>query len=202
MKRTTLSKLLALPLIALPFAILSHSVSAQESPVSDTHLVLTLGIGTGGDKLAEVEYDHGDDGDVRAGGLILAGVGINHQFGNNWELQATLNYLFDGADADNGDVSFARWPIDVLAFYRTGNHRFGGGLTYHMNPKFDIDIDYYVDDSIDFDDALGFVVEYDYFFTNNFSVGVRGTLIDYEASDYSDEISGNSIGVVANGYFF
>lgn len=190
-------------LIALSSFSLAHSAAADIVPAnaSATHLVTTAWIGTGGDKLAEVEYDHGDDGEVRAGGLFSLGVGVNHEFGNNWELQATFNYLFDGADADNGDVTFSRWPIDVLAFYRNGNHRFGGGITYHTNPEFEIDVDY-IDASVDFDDALGFVAEYDYFFTPNFSLGVRGTLIDYEASDFDDEVSGNSIGVVVSGYFF
>ena len=199
MKRTMRNGLLALPFIAL-----CHPALAQEESAADigTHLVLTGGIGTGGDELAEVEYDHGDDGEVRAGGLVLLGVGIDHQFGNNWEVQATVNYLFDGADADNGDVFFSRWPLDLLAFYRNGNHRFGGGLTYHLNPEFEVDLDYVPERTIDFDDALGFVLEYDYFIMPQLSVGVRGTLIDYEASDFDDEVSGNSIGVVVNGYFF
>jgi hypothetical protein len=201
MKRTTRNTLLALPFIA-PLAFTQFAIAQDQPQPSTTHLVLTLGVGTGGDKLAEVEYDHGDDGEVRGGGLLLAGVGVNHQFDNNWEVQATLNYLYDGADADNGDVSFTRWPIDLLAFYRAGNHRFGGGLTYHMNPEFEIDVDYVADGTVDFDDALGFVLEYDYFFTENLSLGVRGTVIDYEASDVDEEISGNSIGLVFNGYFF
>jgi len=70
-----------------------------------------------------------------------------------------------------------------------------------MNPKFDADFPG-VKDKVDFDDALGAVLEYDYFFTDNFSVGVRGTLINYKSSEIRDDVNGDSIGVTLNGYFF
>jgi hypothetical protein len=201
MKRTTHSCLFALPLLVLGHtAFADMPVDAYEP--SKTHLVTSLGLMDGGDKLATVEYRHGDDVDIRAGGLVLLGVGVNHEFGNNWELQATLNYLGAGANAKNGDVSFSRWPVEVLGFYRNGSHRFGGGLTYHVNPKFDVNLDNGPDDTINFDNALGVVVEYDYFFLRQLSLGVRGTLIDYKSSEVDGSINGNSIGVVVSGYFF
>jgi len=198
MKRTKLAGVVALPLLAL-----LNTAHAQESPAhpAQTHMVGTMGVTYGGDKLATVHYTNGDDTDIHAGGLLLFGLGVDHQFGNQWELQATLNYLFDTANAKNGDVTFSRWPLDVLGFYRNGSHRFGGGVTYHMNPKFDADFPG-VKDKVDFDDALGAVLEYDYFFTDNFSVGVRGTLINYKSSEIRDDVNGDSIGVTLNGYFF
>jgi hypothetical protein len=156
----------------------------------------------GGDKLATVEYRHGPDVDIRAGGLLLLGVGVDHEFDNRFELQATANYLTDRADGRNGEVSFSRWPIELLGFYRMGNHRFGGGATYHINPKFDVDIDDGDNFTVDFDNALGFVAEYDYFILRQLSVGVRGTLIKYKSSDIDGDIDGNSIGIVVSGYFF
>ena len=200
MKRTTRSCLMAIPLL-----ILGHTAFADgagEAGRSQTHLVTSLGLMDGGDKLATVKYRHSDDVDINAGGLVLLGVGVNQEFGNNWELQATLNYLGAGADARNGEVSFSRWPIEVLGFYHVGNHRFGGGLTYHVNPKFDVDFDYGPDETVNFDDALGAVLEYDYFFMPQLSLGVRGTVINYKSSDVDGTINGNSIGVVVSGYFF
>lgn len=198
MKRTILASIVTLPLL-----VLLNPAHAEESPANpaQTHMVGTAGITYGGDKLATVHYTNGDDTDIHAGGLLLFGLGVDHQFGNQWEVQATLNYLFDTANAKNGDVTFSRWPLDVLAFYRNGSHRFGGGLTYHMNPKFDIDVPG-TKLTVDFDDAIGTVLEYDYFFSENISLGVRGTLISYKSSDVSDDINGNSIGITLNGYFF
>lgn len=201
MKQSTRSCLMALPFLALGHAAFAD-MPANARELSTTHLVTSLGVMDGGDKLATVEYRHRDDVDINAGGLVLFGVGVDHEFGNNWEVQATFNYLAAGASARNGDVSFTRWPVEALGFYRMGNHRFGGGLTYHINPKLDVDIDYGPDDTINFDDALGVVIEYDYFFLRQLSLGVRGTLIDYKSSDLHDTVNGNSIGIIVSGYFF
>ena len=194
MKRTLFAGMVALPMLAMLNLAHAESIPAQ------THMVGTFGITYGGDKLATVHYTNGDDQDIHGGGLLLFGLGVDHQFGNQWELQATLNYLFDTSHAENGDVTFSRWPLDVLAFYRNGPHRIGGGITYHMNPTFDADTPA-VNFTVDFDDAVGGIIEYDYFFTENVSLGVRGTLIDYK-SDGNESISGNSIGLILNGYFF
>jgi hypothetical protein len=86
-------------------------------------------------------------------------------------------------------------PLDLLGFYRTGNHRFGGGVTYHLNPEFEIDTDF-ADGDIEFDNALGLVIEYDYFFSEGLSAGLRYTSIEYEASDFDEEIDGSYFGLI------
>jgi hypothetical protein len=183
-------------------AMAAQTARAEEQPAaSDFQFLFTLGVTSGGDKLAEIEYEHGSDRDIKAGGLLLFGAGFDYQFGNNWEIQSTINYQFDRADADNGDVEFERFPLDVLGFYRNGSHRFGGGITYHMNPKYSIDVDNGVSGDVDFDDALGLVVEYDYFFSQNVSLGVRYTDIEYDASDFNETIDGSHFGIIINALF-
>jgi hypothetical protein len=178
-------------------ALQSPAYAQEAATPAATKFLVTLGITNGGDTLATVEYDDGDDIDMKAGGLLLLGAGIDHQFGNGWEIQSTLNYHFNRTDADNGDAEFTRMPIDVLGFYRAGNHRFGGGVTYHLNPEFEIDTDF-ADGDIEFDNALGWVIEYDYFFSEGISAGLRYTMIDYEASDFDVELDGNHLGLIIN----
>lgn len=192
-------------LTAASLLAIALSAAADTNPTNHNlgaHFMLTGGLTHGGDKIATIEYEDGDDADIRAGGLFLLGLGVDYRFTPSWELQLTLNYQFDRANAENGDASFHRMPIDLLGFYRQGAHRFGGGLTYHMSPEFEADFDSLDDNiSVDFDDALGLVLEYDYFFNDSLSVGVRYTTIEYEISDYSEEVDGSYFGLMLNGYF-
>ncbi len=166
------------------------------------HFLLTGGLTYGGDKLATIEYQHGDNADIHGGGLILVGAGGIYRFNQNWETQLSVNYQFDKANAKNGDATFDRVPIDLLGFYRMGAHRFGGGVTYHINPKFDSDFDFSGGkQKIEFDNALGAVIEYDYFFNDSISLGVRYASIKYKSSDISGNVDGSYGGLLVNGYF-
>jgi outer membrane protein with beta-barrel domain len=191
--------------LAASVLVCSHSVSAEEAsaaPASNTDLLLSLGVTYGGDKLATISYDDGDDVDIHGGDLVLFGIGALHQFGNNWEAQPSVNYQFDRANARNGDATFDRIPLDLLGFYRVGAHRFGGGITYHLNPKFDSDFDFAGGDgTVDFDNAVGAVVEYDYFFNEHVSLGLRYTSIKYKSDEISDDVDGSYGGLMLNGYF-
>ncbi len=186
----------------LTFCSLS-AIAAEPATESDadTKILGTFGLTFGGDKLATLRYTNGDSSTVHGGGLVLFGVGFDHRFGNGWELQSSINYQVDRANARNGDATFQRFPIDVLGFYRIGNHRFGGGITYHIDPKFSADAPG-AHETVNFDNALGGVVEYDYFFGRSLSVGLRGTVIDYKSSDIEGNVNGNYIGLMLNGYFF
>jgi hypothetical protein len=85
--------------------------------------------------------------------------------------------------------------------HQSGNFMFGGGLAYHLSPKFDFSAT--PSFTIDFDDALGFVLGFDYnskgVFQGDWFVGGRVTLIDYETPGLT--VSGNSIGAVM-GFMF
>lgn len=196
MKKNALAIIAATSLALLPSIAL-----AAEPSSANTQLLGTFGVTFGGDELATLEYTNGDSTTLHAGGLVLFGIGFDHQFGNQWEIQSSINYHVDRANARNGDVTFQRFPLDVLGFYRSGNHRFGGGITYHMNPEFEIDLSD-VRGTVDFDDAVGGVLEYDYFFTPSISLGLRGTVIDYKSSDVEGSVNGNYVGLMLNGYFF
>ncbi len=156
------------------------------------------GITNGGDDLAKIKYENGDSAKISAGELLMLGGGVNYQFAESpINVQAAISYFFDNQDAKNGDATFERWPVDLLGFYNAGNHRFGAGLSYHMNPEFDASLDGYDSINVDFDNALGAVVEYGYKFSGGFVLGLRYTSIDYSSSKVDGDIDGSNVGLMA-----
>src|SRR5262249_14737295 len=98
----------------------------------------------------------------------------------DWEFDLTLAYKFKMIDASNGDVTFSRWPLEALAFYRFQKARIGGGLTYHFSPKLEGNG---VASNLDLmlKDALGGVLQADWRISENVAAGVRYTFLEYEA---------------------
>jgi len=96
------------------------------------------------------------------------------------EVQVAISYKFSGITAGNGDVDWKVLPLDVLAFYCQPKFRVGGGLTYHLNPTLkgsgaasDLHANY--------KDALGFVLQADYRFSERAALGARFTSVNYKA---------------------
>ncbi|PCI43222.1 MAG: hypothetical protein COB51_11815 [Moraxellaceae bacterium] len=186
-------------------SVMAFSLGASQSYAAENSGgfagVFYGGLTLGGDEIITVEYEEGDDGTIEGGGFFLFGGGVKYRLENSpLEVQATLGYHFDSENAENGDIEFTRFPIDVLGFYNTGNHRVGAGITYHLNPEFSIDIDSEFNDSIAFDNAVGFVTEYNYLFENNIAVGVRYTSIEYSPETFDGDLDGSYVGVTAS-YF-
>ncbi|MGB5259830.1 MAG: hypothetical protein WBO34_04830 [Gammaproteobacteria bacterium] len=125
-----------------------------------------LGLTNGGDELAEVQLiNNGDshDEDLRAGELITIAAGIVVYFPlPSWSLQASIGYHADEVGDYNDDIKFDRYPLELIPFYNFRNHRLGAGLSYHLSPELNLkDIG---GPKVEFDDALGWLVEYDYSF--------------------------------------
>ena len=174
--------------------------SHPHSPNPEWRPVLQTGLTFGGDELVEVEVDYvfggSDDEDIRAGEAFMFGGGALYERGN-FQLQATINYFVDGVFGDNGNASFTRWPLELLAFYSTPKWRLGGGPTYHVNPEFELDIDYQFDEKASFDDAFGFIIQIEYRFSEKISVGARFTGIEYETEETNSvKINGDHGGLV------
>lgn len=152
---------------------------------SGWNFVGSLGITFGGDELIEVEVENdyfGDeDEDVRAGESAAIALGAAYQFYNSpLQLQATIGYHNDSILADNGDTDFTRKPLELLAFYAVDRHRIGVGVTHHLDPEFDVDIDFLARDRVNFDDATGFVLQYDFRVASFLALGARLVSIEYQ----------------------
>jgi hypothetical protein len=127
------------------------------------HLVLIAGFTSGGDTIATATYSDGSSKNVKGGGLAQFGLGASYQFQNTpLALLLSANYHYHTAAASNGDITFSRVPIEVLAYY-TGVERcrFGAGVRLVNSPVASKTINGSTD-KITFDKTTGTVVEFGY----------------------------------------
>ena len=176
--------------------------------------ILQMGYDFGGTKLATVtheDYYGYSTYDIRAGeGLNFeAGAVLSNDY-SNMELQLLVGYKFDYDSATNGDVTWDVVPFTALAMFKSNKWKFGGGVTYHLNPELDSSFPIYdssgnfVSNGINdkYDNAFGGVIKMQYRVTPSLDIGLKGTLIEYELKDDpSITANGNSIGFVV-GYTF
>ena len=171
--------------------------------------MIQVGYDWGGTTLATVEhpatYDsYSDTTKIRAGaGLNLeVGASISNPQ-SNMELQFLIGYKFDHDSADNGSVTWDVIPFTALAIFKSQRWKFGGGVTYHLNPEIDGSFSGYENgkpftDKIDdqYKNAFGGVAQIQYMATNALAIGIKGTFIEYKLKeDPTITAKGNSIGV-------
>lgn len=178
------------PLVPVP----STETPRMENSERLLHLVGTAGLSFGGDTIATVYYDDGDSEDLKAGGLVYFGAGLGLDIPNTpITLQVLGGYHVNDSSADNGKMTFDRTTLDAQIFLRHGNHRVGFGLVQHSSPEYVGKIDGQPDDRVEFDDASGFSVEYNYlpmsfnwpWKDSRAGFSLRYVQIDYEAKTYN-----------------
>ncbi len=154
----------ALLLLAVSANALSDETTAgipaapKFSPRPGFHVVLNGGLTYGGDTIATTNI-----ADIRGGGFVQIGGGVLYQFENQpLALMLSANYHVDDVVGQNGDVTFSRFPIEMLAYY-TGKDRFriGGGLRFVTSPKFNATVNG-ITDKIDYSNTTGIVCEVGY----------------------------------------
>ena len=185
-------------LLMLPVTTMANSETPTLKPM------VQFGYDFGGKTLATVYNDYDGTTKVRAGSGARFEVGAMLTSPQNpLELQFLVGYKFEGETASNGDVTWDSIPFTALAMFKNKKWKFGGGVTYHLNPYlsgsfsgYDNTGTYFNDAVNDrYDNALGGVAQIDYMATDNFAVGLRGTYIEYKLkNDPSVTANGNSIG--------
>ena len=184
-------------------------LSTNAINASDLNPMIQFGYDFGGETLATVEsYDYYDGYDTSK---IRAGQGLNFELGASvsseespMEFQFLIGYKVDRESTSNGSVTWDRIPMTALAMVKKNKWKFGGGLTYHLNPElsgsftgYDNNGDYF-NDSVDdeYDDALGAVVQIQYQFNKAMALGIKGTFIEYKLKNNPSIIAkGNSVGI-------
>jgi hypothetical protein len=167
----------------LPAALLLALIAAPSYGV-DVRPAFKAGLDVGGDTLISVPVSGGNLGDTKkisAGEGLFLGAGasvLSDQ--KDLELEVTLSYKLSGITAQNGDINWSVLPLDALVFYRLPNFRFGGGLTYHINPTLKgsgvaggLNANYA--------NALGIVLQGDYMFGEKIKLGLRLVGVKYKA---------------------
>ena len=186
--------------ITVAALLLSPILATAETNINP---MIQLGYDWGGTTLATVYHPYDGTTKIRAGeGVSLeAGASVTMPE-NNFEMQFLVGYKFDQDDANNGDVTWDTVPFTALAMINNKRWKFGGGVTYHLNPHLSggfsgYENGVYFNDSVDdkYDNAIGGVGVIQYKVTNAFTVGLKGTLIEYKlTNDSSVTAKGNSVG--------
>lgn len=165
--------------------------------------MLKLGFDFGGETLVTVQFTDGSTQSIKAnqGFYLGAGASILVTDSQDIEVEGSVSYKEDFITASNGDVTFSRFPLDALVFYRFPEHiRVGGGLTYHLNPKLSSS-GLPNNINLGFKNALGLVLQVEYLLppwsprTPKMSVGARFTMLDYETSRGGATAKSNGVGV-------
>lgn len=164
--------------------------------------LLGVGVAGGGDTLAHVTFTDGSSQNVTAGGGGTIYAGAEFRTSDVVSFQTTLGYHFrTTAAASNGDVTFSRWPLDLLGFYQVNDKfRLGGGAQIELSPKLKGSG---VASNIqeDFSTATGAVLEGEYLFTPAIGMKVRYVAVKFKPSSGGQSANGNHAGLMFNFYF-
>jgi hypothetical protein len=152
-----------------------------------------FGYDFGGDTLLTFIYTDGSTSSIKANeGLYFGGGVALVSEDKTITTEVTLSWKQDAVIAANADGTFTRYPLDVLVFYNMQQVRFGGGLTYHLNPK--VKTSGFVNDlSVTFDNAVGLVLGADYRLNQNAFLGLRYTSLEYSKNGLTAKSNGAGI---------
>jgi hypothetical protein len=189
--------------VALALGCAAWSCAADEASVF--HPLIGVGATFGGATLANVQYVNGSSCNIHAGGLADVYAGVEYRHGQKVSVQATAGYHVDTCNGDNGSLRFARYPVELSAYYGFGEHwRAGGGVRFVMDP--------HISGSgvaggadVKFRSTTGGVIEGEYLLTRGswvqFGFKLRYVLERYQPEAGGASLSGNHVGILANAYF-
>jgi hypothetical protein len=182
----------ALVLAGFVFAS-SHAAAVDVKPM------VKAGYDVGGDTLVTVGFTDGSTQNIKANQGLFFGGGVSIVGADKTvESEIALTYKVDDITASNGDITWSRWPLDALVFYRWDKVRAGGGLTYHFSPKLS-GSGLASGISANPKSAQGFLLQADWRITDTMNLGARYTILDYEVG--SSEAKSNGLGLVFSGSF-
>ena len=172
------------------------TVNATENP-----WFLGMNYDAGGDDIATLVYTDGSTSTLSANEGLHFYIGKNFANGVNspWRTHASVGYKTGSVTAQNGDLTWSAWPLEAIEFYNMEKARFGAGLVYQLNPKVQ-GSGFASSLNLELDNALGFILQFEYRFTpaiqKGVAIGVRYTNISYTSVNLISEVNGSSIGGV------
>jgi hypothetical protein len=187
--------------VSLASAAVFFGLAVPAVQALDTTFHYKAGLDTGGDTLVTVIFTNGDRQNIKANNGLFFGGGVSIvNDAKDIETEIALTYKVDDITATNGSVTWSRWPIDALVFYRMPSVRIGGGLTYHLNP--DLSGNGVVGGlNVNFKNSLGYILQADWRINDKLSLGARYTILDYELSGTTNrKVGSNGLGIVFSGH--
>lgn len=191
--------------LVIALAVASLNSAMAQAPVAPAanpmRFTVGMGITGGGDKLAVTHFTDGTSQRIHAGGLVAFVGGVDYRIGQRFSVQGNVGFHVDNSTAENGDVHFRRFPVELLGYFHISPQwRIGGGVRFVSGAKLSAS-GAAGDDDLNFDNTTGTVLETEYMFSNAMGVKLRAVTEKYKVTDFPLEIKGNHIGVYGNFYF-
>jgi len=185
-----------------------YGVPAQAQPTyvevkqSKMRFFIGMGLTGGGDEIASVYYDDGDEGDVTFGSLVQLGGGVDYRINSDLSLQASFHTHVSSQGADNGSVRFTRLPMELIGYYNVSPQwRVGVGARYVSNARIRSRGAAANIGNFDIDNTVGGLVEAEYLVSSRVGVKLRYVSEKYEVSGLRGKLDGSHVGVFGNFYF-
>ena len=171
---------LLLPVVALSIANIAVADEGVETEKAAESKALAFGLqasfGVGGDTVitdADVEtLDAGDN--FSFGGYVIKPELISDLSG-----KLAVNIISGSKSYSDAEEDLDRTSIDFLLIKEIDSFSFGAGLTYHLNPSHELATDNNGTKKVDYDSALGLILEATKTLDNGFTFGVQYTNIEY-----------------------
>jgi outer membrane protein W len=199
MKKTLLA-------IALPFvfvtAVHAQVTNTNTNGVNPLRFMVGIGLTAGGTNIATVQYTDGSSSNISSGTGVQLMVGVDYFVTKDVSLQASVGYLTSGADGSNGNASFDRYPVELLAYYSLNNKwRIGGGAQFISNPSLN-GSGAGSQFSQSYKSTAGAIIEAEYFATPKISVKFRAVKETYTpTTPYNYNLSNNPGKSIDGSYF-
>jgi hypothetical protein len=194
-----MKEIVAFSLIALAASIAQAQTQATSAEPS-AHYFVGLDAGSGGNTLVDVTYTDGKSQSVKAGSGVQIKGGLEYRFSPSVALRGSLGYETDAALANNGSVTFSRWPIEVLAIWSaTEKVRLGAGVRKVTTAELKSDGAASNVGNYSLEGNAGLVLEAEYLFNPHMGVTLRAVSDKYTYRGNS--IDGNHVALGLNWYF-
>lgn len=166
--------------MALLLLFIAQSSFAEES------IILSVGFGLGGAAIAKKENDASVidiQDELAAGNGYQQELGYQHDYSDKLALCYLVAYKRYSLNFENSTHTIESYPLSALLLYRFNAITLGGGLTYHINPRYTARGDY--NDTAEFDNALGVssVLNFQLTRSDLFSIQIRHTYIKYRGAN-------------------
>lgn len=187
------------PILVLALAALAAGAQAQTAGLRP---FVGLGVTGGGDTLATVEYTNGDRQNIKSGGAVEIVGGVEYrQEGLPVSVRGSIAYHFDSSHARNGDVQFARWPVELLALWHPDESiSVGAGVRKATGARLTSSGDANIGD-YDIGSEVGLVFEAEYRVYRGLGIALRFVGEKYKAPGTGEKIDGNHVGLRVNYHF-
>lgn len=204
MKKWT-SKLGVIALV-MAFASLGAQAQTASTPANNGSLsvkaVIGFGASFGGDSIASAQYTNGNNVNIRAGEVVTFKGGAEFALSPSWTLQTTIGWHFAKANANNGNVTFQRYPLEGIVFYQAApNFRMGLGLRKSLNASLSASgLGTQYATSQDYSSKLAGVAEGEFLMGPHFGITLRAVSENFKRTDGST-VNGSHGGIGFNYYF-